>query len=333
MVPALILLLAASASFEDSFRAGLLALGRNELPAAAAGLEDAAKLAPSNGRVWVALSQTYWKLHRNSDAADAAGKAFSLAPDDPAVLQSLAIYYAESGQQVRAAETQEAYAAKVPRDAAARDKAVVLYFEAAQPFLNAQKFAEAIQILEPARKRLPNSAQLELAFGVACYGVRRFHDAAAAFLQTIAIAPEIDQPYLFLGEFLDQVPNRLPEISAAFAAYQKMHPDDYRSYLLRARALDVASVEPVEAERFLRKALAINSDQPAVHLELAGLLDRMGRYPDAALEYEKTVALKPSDAAAHYRLARDYDRIGKHDAAVAQRAVHAKLIEAQAAVQ
>ena len=75
MVLALFLLLAASATFEESFRAGLLALQRNDLNAAETNLEAAAKLAPDNGRVWVALAQTYWKLKQSVKADAAAAKA------------------------------------------------------------------------------------------------------------------------------------------------------------------------------------------------------------------------------------------------------------------
>ena len=58
MILALFLFLAASPTFEESFRAGLLALQRNDLTAAEENLSAAAKLPPNNARVWVALAQT-----------------------------------------------------------------------------------------------------------------------------------------------------------------------------------------------------------------------------------------------------------------------------------
>ena len=116
----------------------------------------------------------------------------------------------------------------VPQDTAAREKAESLYFEAVQPLLQQQKFAEAIAILSKATERLKNSAQLELALGVAYYGMRRFDDAADAFLRTIAIAPEIDQPYLFLGRFLDQIPGRLPEVTKQFSQLRSCQSGECR---------------------------------------------------------------------------------------------------------
>ena len=331
MLVALVFLLAASS--DDSLRAGLLALQRGDLAAAQTNLEAACKLAPRDGRVWVALSQTYWRQSRNADAEQAASKAASLAPEDPAVLQSLAIYYSETCQTLKAAQAQAKYAAKAPQNAAAREHAIDLYFQASRPLLDQQKFADAVVILKEATARLPKSAQLELALGVACYGLRRFDDAADAFLLTIEIAPETQQPYTFLGKILDQIPSRLPQVTPRFAAFQAAHPDSAEGYLLHAKALDAQSQEPETALRLLDKSLAIQDADPAAHFEKGAVLDRLQRFAGAAAEFERAAALEPADPAAHYRLARDYDRLGKHDAAQAEREKHAQLVKAQEAVR
>lgn len=333
MVFALFLLLAASPTFEESFRAGLLALQRNDLNAAVTNLGTAAKLAPNNGRVWVALARTYWKLKENGKADDAATKAATLAPADTLVLSSLVIYYSESGQVTKAAEAQAKYSAAAPQDADARKKAESLYFEATQPLLEHQKFAEAIAILNKAVDRLNNSAQLELALGVACYGLRRFDEAAAAFLRTIAIAPDVDQPYIFLGKFLDQIPARVPEVTKQFVKYENANPTSSLGYLLHAKALDAQSIEPENARKLLEKAISINDREPSAHFELGTVFDRARRYVDAAREFEKAAELDRADPATHYRLSRVYDRLGKPEAAQKERDLHAKLVEAQQAAR
>ena len=322
MFLALLLLLAAT-SFDDSFRTGLTALQRGDLAAARSSLEAASKLAPRDGRVWVALSQTYWRLHKDAEAEEAAGKAATLAPEDPVVLQSLVIYYSETHQTLKAARA----AAKVPENGELRVHAVELYFEAARPLLDQQKFAEAVVILKEGAARLPGSAQLELALGVANYGLRRFDDAADAFLRTIEIAPETEQPYLFLGRILDQIPSRLSTVTRRFAEYESAHPGNAAGYLLHAKALDAQSVEPEMALGLLEKSIAINGGDASAHFEMGTVLDRLQRFADAAAEFQRTAELAPSDAAAHYRLARDYDRIGKHEAAQAEREKHAQLVK------
>jgi tetratricopeptide (TPR) repeat protein len=333
VVFALFLLFAASPTFEESFRAGLLALQRNDLNAAAANLGAAAKLAPNNGRVWVALAQTHRKRNESAKAEEAAAKASTLGAADPVVLSTLAIFYTESGQLLKAADTQAKYSSLVPNDVAAREKAESLYFEAAQPLLQQQKFAEAIAILNKARERLKSSAQLELALGVAYYGTRRFDDAAEAFLRTIAIAPEVDQPYIFLGKFLGQIPGRLPEVTTQFIAYETARPASATGYLLHAKALNAQSIEPEAARILLEKAISINDHDPSAHFELGSVCDRTQRYSDAAREFERAAQLDPADPATYYRLSRVYDRLGNTDAARVARERHAKLVEAQQAAK
>jgi tetratricopeptide (TPR) repeat protein len=329
----LFLLLAASPTFEESFRAGLLALQRNDLTAAVTNLEAAAKLSPNNGRVWVALAQTHRKRNERAKAEAAAAKAETFGAGDPLVLSTLSIFYVESGQMPKAAEAQAKFSLLVPNDVAAREKAESLYFEAVQPLLQQQKFAEAIAILNNARERLKNSAQLELALGVAHYGLRRFDDAAEAFLRTIAIAPEVDQPYVFLGKFLGQIPGRLPEVTKQFIAYEKAHPASAMGYVLHAKALNAQSLEPETARALLEKAISIDDHDASSHFELASLHDRAQRYADAAREFERASQLDPADPATQYRLSRVYDRLGNAEAARLARERHAKLVEAQQAAK
>jgi tetratricopeptide (TPR) repeat protein len=333
VLPALLLLFAASISVDDSLRAGLIALQQGDLAAARTNLEAASKQAPRDGRVWVALSQTYWRLHQDAAAEAAAGKAAAVAPEDPAVLQGLAIYYSETHQSLKAAQAEAQYSAKVPQKGEVRDRAIELYFEAARPLLDQQKFAEAAVVLKEGAARLPGSAQLELALGVADYGLRRFDDAADAFLRTIEIAPETEQPYTFLGKILDQIPNRLPQVTERFAAYESAHPGSAAGYLLHAKALDAQSLEPETALRLIEKSIAIQAGDASAHFERGTVLDRLQRFAEAAAEFERAAELAPQDAATHYRLARDYDRIGKHEAAQAEREKHAELVKRQEPVR
>ncbi len=258
MVLAVLFLLVASTPFDDAFRAGLVALQRNDLPAAEQSLQVAARLAPESGRVWIALAQVYWKFGDAAKAAATAEKAARLAPDDPAVLQALAIFYSE---------TIAGYTAKVES-----------FFSAAQPLLKAGKFGEAVTVLEPARKTIGPNAQIELALGVAYYGLRRFDEAAEAFLRTIAIAPETDQPYIFLGKLLDQIPGRQAEATARFAQYEAAHPASPTGYLLHAQGLDAQAIEPEKARALIEKSLSIDGSNASTHFEMGNLLDRLRRY-------------------------------------------------------
>ena len=323
-----LLALALAAAGADAFRDGLLALQRGDLAAAQTNLEEAGKTAPRDGRVWIALAQVYLRQRNESAAASAAKRAEELGPQDPAVLQGLTIYYSETHQDLKAARAQT----KLPGDAAAK-RAADLYFTAAKPLLDAQTFEEAAAVLEEGASKFPKDAQLQLALGVSDYGLRRFTMAADAFLRTIAIDPSIEQPYIFLGKILDQIPDRLPQAAERFAAYQTAHPENAAGYLLHAKALDAQSIEPETALHLLQKSIAINPGDASAHFELGTVLDRLQRFSEAAAEFARSAELDPADAAVHYRLARDYDRLGKHDAAQAERNKHAQLVKAQEIVR
>jgi Tfp pilus assembly protein PilF len=291
---ALVILLAPPA-FDEAFRTGLLALQRNDLKTAQQNLTAASELAPSNGRVWIALAQVYRREGDSAKAQATADKACSLAPKDPVVLDAFAAFS----------------------------------FDLAQPLLEAQKFAEAAKVLETARKRVPPNAQIELASGVAYYGLRRFDEAADAFLKTTDLAPEIDRPYIFLGKILDQIPARQAAATERFARYQAAHPASATGYLLHAQGLDAQALDPEQARTLIAKSLAIDPSNADAHFEMGNVLDRLRDFDKAAREFERAAELKPSDAATHYRLARDYERLGRAEDARKQRELHAALIAAQ----
>ena len=328
MVLAPLFLLAAAATFEESFRAGLLALQRNDLTAARTGLESASKTAPGNARVWVALAQTYRKLGDSRKAVAAAAKAEALGGKDAVVMSTLAMYFDEAGDPLRSADALAKYAALVPANADAREKAEAKYFAVAQSLLQQSKFSEALTILQAATARLKDSAQLQLGLGVAAYGLRRFDEAATAFLRTIELNPEIPQPYMFLGKFLDQIPARVPDVAKKFIEFEKAHPEDFAGYYLHAKALNLQAIEPEHAAELLKKALALNDREAGVHFELGAVFDRTRRYAEAAPEFERAAELAPSDPATHYRLSRVYDRLGKSALAQQERDKHAVLEKA-----
>lgn len=302
MVWALFLLL--SGQFDTTFREGLVALNQNNLAVAETKLEAASAIEPKNPRVWLAIAQTRWKLHK--DAAAAARHAESFAAGDAVVLRGLALFYSESG---------DAHSAARVLQASAPDEAFV--FELVESNLKRENFAGALEILHAARDRFPASAQLTLAAGVTYYGLRRFPEAIDAFLRTAELDPAAEQSYIFLGRILDQAEDRLPRITARLAQFQKRAPESYLSNFLLGKALG--------DEALLRKSIALNDGYWESHFELGVLLAGEHKHEDAARELRRAADLNPADAAAHYHLARVYDRLGKTAEAAAERQIHTRL--------
>jgi tetratricopeptide (TPR) repeat protein len=199
------------------------------------------------------------------------------------------------------------------------------YFDLAHVLLRHQNFDVAIQVLESSRRIFAKSAQLELALGVAYYGQRRFSEAVDSFLRTIAIAPGIAQPYVFLGRILEHADKRLPEIAERFQAQASALPKDFMAQYLLGKVLAAQSEQWDKAEAALRSSIALKPDFWESHYELGLLLEKVRKFEEAGAELERSAALNPQVPTPHYRLARVYDRLGKTQDAVRERALHEKL--------
>jgi tetratricopeptide (TPR) repeat protein len=347
-VIAIFLLASESNAFQSALMAGLTALNTNDLATAQAQLETASRLDPRRPDVWLALAQTYWKQQKLTQADAAALRAEQLASDSPTVLRGLALYFSERGALAKAADSEARYAAAT-NDAAAFAQAGVLYgragkldaavplfrkaielqpydesyyFQLAQALLQIQKFDPALETLEAGLKIFDKSAQLELARGVALYGLRRFPEAIDSFLRTIRLAPDVRQPYIFLGRMIDVAEGKLPAVTQVFASYKKSQPDDALANFLYGKALAAAGDDPAQAETLLRKSIRLDNSKWEPHFELGALLERKRAYAEAAKEFERSIELDPKEPAPHYRLARVYDRLGKSAEAEEQRAIH-----------
>lgn len=198
-------------------------------------------------------------------------------------------------------------------------------FDLANLFLRLERFEDAIPVLVEGRRSFDKSPQIELALGVAYYGLRRFSGAIDQFLKTIALDAQIEQPYVFLGKMLNQADSRLPEITKRFTEYQQALPESYLGYLLHAKALRLDNADPAAIEPLLRKSVAIDPRQWETHFELGQLLENRGALPGAAAEIERAIELSPQDPTLHYRLARLYDRLGRPQEAQAERERHKAL--------
>lgn len=387
----LILLLASAAvhaqtaSFDDEFRKGLVALQNRDLAAAKESLERASQLQPENAKVWVALAQVYLGSKQIEQANAAAKRAESLAANDPVIEHALAIFFSGTGDFVRAAEMERQFAASKSADAGAAARAATLSLQAGQPqqaitwakaalaksdsaelhyllgkaeeaanqpepaladlrravelapdnesftfdlgqaLLQRGSFADAFSLFGAARTRFPKSAQIELAYGVAAYGQRKFHDAIAAFLQVTRLDPSIEQPYVFMGKILENAEGLMPEVLAAFAAWEKADPGNYLPWFLHAKALDASSGDPAKSEAELRQSIKINPNFWESHLELGIVLMQRQQWQEAATELTKAIALDAKKPVPHFQLARVYKHLGKQEEAQAELAEFKRL--------
>lgn len=216
------------------------------------------------------------------------------------------------------------------RSAVERDPSLEGYaYDLGQMQLRRADFAGALATLEKACQGFPNSAPLQLAYGVAAYGQRRFADAIDAFLRAIAIDGTVEQPYVFLARILPQAGDRLPQVVAAVAAWEKAEPGNYLAACLHAKALGAASGDATEIEAGLRRSIQLNDGYWESHFELGVLLVKNRQWKQAAAELSRSIELNPKVAAAHFQLARAYDKLGDAERARAERGEHERLTAAE----
>jgi tetratricopeptide (TPR) repeat protein len=198
-------------------------------------------------------------------------------------------------------------------------------FDYVQVLLHDQNFTEAAAVLEQALQSNPKNAQLTLALGVARYGQRRFEEAIVAFLDTIAIDPRIEQPYVFIGRMLDQAGPHLAAIKKADEAWAAANPKDAVAQLQLAKTILASGGGQDQAESLLRRAIALDSDNWESRYQLGLLLSKKHAYREAAEELTASIKLNPKDPLPHYHLARVYDRLGLPNRAKEEREIHQRL--------
>lgn len=196
------------------------------------------------------------------------------------------------------------------------------YTDLGNVLLRTQNFDEAIVVLEHARARFPASAQAALSLGVAYYGMRRFTDAVGAFLDANRLAPDVEQPVMFLGRIFEHAGAREAELIQCFRTYSKSNPASALGHFLLGKATGN------EAE--LRRSIVLQPN-PEAHFELGQLLERNAKLPEAALQFERSALLAPRDPTPHYRLFRIYTRLGKTTQAETHRKLQEKLTIAEKA--
>ena len=318
----------------------------------------AARLAPSGSPVKHALALFYSETGELAKAADAERQYASGKAADPQAAARAADLSLRAGEprqaiqwataalakgstpalhhllgQAYAAANQPAAALRELRAAMEGDPKTEEYvFDLGQTQLRAGDFTGSLATFDQGRRRFPSSAQLELAYGVALYGQRRFTAAIDSFLQVIHLDASVEQPYVFLARLLDQAQDRLPRIVAAYAAWEKAEPANPLPPCLYAKALGAAGEDPAKVEAELRRSIGLNDRYWESHFELGVLLEKKADWRTAAVELKRSIELNPQHAPAHFQLARAYDKLGQRELAQAERAEHGRLTAAETGV-
>jgi len=191
------------------------------------------------------------------------------------------------------------------------------YTDLGNVLLSTQNFSEAALVLEAAKARFPGSAQVALSLGVAYYGLRRFPDSVAAFLDAGKLDRNAEQPVAFLSRMSENWADRKDDVVRLFTAYAKNHPGNALAHF----ALGRATADAAE----LRQAIKLNPRIADAHMELGAVLETQRDLVGAIAAFRRAAELGPKNPIPHYRLSRLYARTGDAARAEAERALHEKL--------
>jgi len=206
----------------------------------------------------------------------------------------------------------------------------------ATELLRAGRPADAIAPLREASLLQPSNAVIQHDLGLACLEVGLVADAVAALRQAVATEPRFADAHFRLGIALeklgdiggaivayDRATELLPSLTEAWfragaLVYTLGHRDEaigcFRraaetgpktpfGRLGKARAL-LTEDRDQEAEKVLRKTLAVDPTNALAHDLLGNLLSELGRFDEARACFERAIAIAPLLAGSYYDLVR-----------------------------
>ena len=175
-------------------------------------------------------------------------------------------------------------------------------------------------------------AQVALAAAVslACLPVTRaqvahWRNSETLFRQALAVTGANDVAEHNLGNYLMDVPGRLPEAIAHLEASLRRYPPSAKAHTDLGAALSRVPGRLPEALVEYQTALRLAPDSPIAHNSLGSTLAQMGRLPEAIAEYREASRLAPDSAIPHNNLGNALTRMGRLPEAIAEYAAALRL--------
>ncbi len=337
---------------------GLVALQTGEPRVAAASFERALVLRPDDGKILYNLISAYLGSNQPLPALQKTDQLLAGKSGDPAlyvqtgellsrfghVAHALQCYRAAEGKSNKTPENR-AVIQKLLAEADAqieRDRQVISrlevslrsdtsrpepYFQLGLMWIKLGQFSRSLELLDPAAAKFSNSAEILLAYALACYFTGQDEKAEAAYKRLVRMQPESEQVYFALGNFYADV-GKLTDAAASFRRAAAKNTRNYlHRYMLGVVQFRLQSYP--ESEASLRMALKLNGSHADSYFWL-GKIHLLQAEKEKALEcFERAVKLEPKHLGAYYQLGLLYARNGEkeksRDAMEMQRQLNAQM--------
>jgi predicted Zn-dependent protease len=305
---------------------------------AAEELKTAARLDPRNPATLSALGQAEMLLQDPAGAAAAFGQAAALQPAAADLLYNWAVALADAGQTQRAADVLDRIPENQKTDQAESlagdlDERLGLFMKAVThdrraaelnpsaanlyalcvEFLRHWTWTDAQKTAEYGVARYPDSAQLQVALGVALYGQKHFPQAAHVFALLLQRAPDSSAYAGMLGRTCTEMAGTNPDC-LGIEDFARNHPGNEEAAVYAARQIldrPHTGADLEQAGKLLENATAADPRNAEAWYETGRLDAEWNQWQGSADALQKASALHPDDAAAHYQLANAYGHLGR----------------------
>ena len=180
--------------------------------------------------------------------------------------------------------------------------------------LNAGRVDDSVAAFRAAAKDFPNSSHIKLGLGSALFIAGTYREAAESILGAVRLQPD-PRAYDLLGKVYESAGELQPQIRSEFEKYLSSSPADATAYTHYAAILIASAGDTVEARKALRRALQLQPDLAAAHLQLGILEQSAENWKQALQSYLRAAELDRQNATVHYRLGAVYSRLGNTEKA------------------
>jgi tetratricopeptide (TPR) repeat protein len=188
--------------------------------------------------------------------------------------------------------------------------------------LNSGRVEDSIITFRAAQEAFPNSSRIRLGLGSALYVAGDYKDSANAILAAVRLRPE-PRAFDLLGKAYESAGDLQPRIRAEFENYLASNPSDPGAYAHFGAILSASTVDGPKARKALERALQLDPNLAAAHMQLGIMEQALGNWNEALRRYRRAAELDGQNAVVHYRLAAVYKRLEKTKEA------HAEMSEFQ----
>jgi tetratricopeptide (TPR) repeat protein len=221
-----------------------------------------------------------------------------------------------AGEYATAIEQYRAHLAHSPKDFANRIQLAYALRLHNDYDASTAEFTSVIDQLRRTVASEPKNAFARKYLGDALYGLKRYGEAAVAYQEVLALAPDAVGMHYRVGESLIAA-KRYGDAVAPLRQAIKTEPHFALAHGALGSALAYIGKRD-EAIAEYRAAIAIDGNNAQFHDDLASSLQAAGRTDEAIAEFRTALQINPHDATAHIRWGLMLRVSGKLDEAIAQ---------------